>query len=314
MKKAAILLAFLLVVSMVLSLTLIPCAAVDFGDYSGDNDFDIGGGSDDYGGSSWDYDDDDGDSGSGSGSIIGALLELFFILPWPLRIVLILIVIVVGFIILRRKGSSSSSAQKAPVRIQRVEQPPLRPMNEYYPIDPDFNEEAFREKLSNLYVQMQNGWTAKDIEPLRPYFSDAFFTQMERQLQTYKNNHRTNYVERISVMSVSLKGFRQTPENDLITAVLQTRIVDYTLDDNTGTLLSGDRTREKFMTYEWDLVRSKGMTTSATAGVKKIFCPNCGAPLDVNSSARCEYCGSVIHADNYDWQLAAIRAVSQRTM
>ena len=305
MKRAKILLALLLVLTMAAALTVIPCAAVDFGDFSGDNDFDFGGGSD------WDGGSDSDSDGSG---FLGLLFELFFILPWPLKIVLILVVIaVLAFIVLRKKGGGSSSAN-APVRMQRQEQPPLRSMNEYYPIDPDFNEEAFREKLANLYVQMQNGWTAKDIEPLRPYFSDALYTQMERQLQAYKAGHRTNYVERIAVMNVSLKGFRQTPENDLITAVLQTRIVDYTLDDNTGNLISGNRTREKFMTYEWDLVRSKGKTTSATAGVKKIFCPNCGAPLDVNSSARCEYCGSVIHADNYDWQLAAIRAISQRTM
>ena len=313
MKTAKLLLALVLVFSLVLSLTFVPCAAVDFGDFSGDNDFDFGGsdyGGSDYGGS--DYgggDDDDG------GSLFSIFFMLFSILPWPIQVIVILAAIaffVFRFVI---KGKGSSSAQKnTPVRMQREAQPALRPMNEYYPIDPDFNEEAFREKLSNLYVQMQNGWTAKDIEPLRPYFSDALYTQMERQLQAYKNNHRTNYVERIAVLSVSLKGFRQTPENDLITAVLQTRIVDYTLDDNTGAVLSGNRTREKFMTYEWDLVRSKGRTTSATAGVKKIFCPNCGAPLDVNSSARCEYCGSVIHADNYDWQLAAIRAISQRTM
>ena len=318
MKRARILLALLLVLTLVAAVTVIPCAAIDFGDYSGDNDFDFGGGGgSDWGGGDSDWgggSDSDSDGSGGSGGFLGILFELFLLLPWPLKIVLILVVIAVFALFVLRKGKGGSTPANAPVRMQRQEQPPLRPMNEYYPIDPDFNEEAFREKLSNLYVQMQNGWTAKDIEPLRPYFSDALYTQMERQLQAYKTGHRTNYVERIAVMGVSLKGFRQTPENDLITAVLQTRIVDYTLDDNTGNLISGDRTREKFMTYEWDLVRSKGRTTSATAGVKKIFCPNCGAPLDVNSSARCEYCGSVINASSHDWAICNITAISQQTM
>ena len=126
MKRTRILLALLLILTLVAALTVIPCAAVDFGDFSGDNDFDFGGGGGDYdyGGS-----DSDGDS-DGSGSLIGILLELFCILPWPLKIILILVVIVIFAVIVLRKKNNGSSASNAPVRMQRQEQAPLRPMSE----------------------------------------------------------------------------------------------------------------------------------------------------------------------------------------
>ena len=43
------------------------------------------------------------------------------------------------------------------------------------------------------------------------------------------------------------------------------------------------------------------------------FCPNCGAPLEVNRSGQCEYCDSVIRDDSYGWILSNIRGISQIT-
>lgn len=121
----------------------------------------------------------------------------------------------------------------------------LRPMSEYASLDPAFDQQAFAEKLSNLYVKMQNAWTDKDIEPLRPYFTDAIFAQMERQLNAYKVKGYTNYVERIAVLSVKTRGVKQSGGEDHIYVELQTRIVDYTLEDAIGNLVSGNKAREK---------------------------------------------------------------------
>lgn len=170
------------------------------------------------------------------------------------------------------------------------------------------------EKAANLYVQMQNDWTAKDIEPLRPYFSDALFTQMERSLKEIVKRGETNMVERIAVLEVTPLGFRQSAGEDIITLCLRTRIVDYTVNDSTKEVVSGSRNREKFMTYEWDILRPSGMITGEDTGTtKRISCPSCGAPLDVNASARCPYCGSVIQQQAKDWVIGAIRGIRQET-
>ncbi len=161
---------------------------------------------------------------------------------------------------------------------------------------------------------MQNGWTAKDIEPLRPYFTDALFTQMERALQDIAKRGETNMVERIAVLEVVPQGFRQSAGEDIITLRLRTRIIDYTVNDSTQELVSGSRDREKFMTYEWDMLRPSGITTSAESdATKRISCPGCGAPLDVNASARCPYCGAVIRQRAQDWVISAIRGIRQET-
>ena len=174
---------------------------------------------------------------------------------------------------------------------------------------------ALCEKASNLYVQMQNGWTAKNIESLRPYFTDALFTQMERSLQGYVQRGETNVVERIAVLDVTPLGFHQTGGEDHILLRLRTRITDYTVQDSTQKIVRGSRDQEKFMTYEWDLLRPTGTQTSAeSGGTKRVTCPGCGAPLDVNASARCPYCGTVLQQQAQDWVISAIRGIKQQTL
>ena len=186
-------------------------------------------------------------------------------------------------------------------------------MTEYQQLDENFDETELTSKLSNLYVQMQDCWQKKDISPIRPYCTDAFFTQMDNQLQRKKQQGQTNYIERIAVLSVNLRGWCQEGGNDVLVARLNTRIVDYTLNDKTGELVSGSKTKEKFMVYEWDLVRTTGTKTEKAGSMQTVNCPNCGAPVEINASAKCPYCGSVITLEEHGFALNAIRAISQET-
>lgn len=231
---------------------------------------------------------------------------------------LIVVVAIVYSLRTKMKNNSRSkktAAQRAERAESRANRAALTPIGEYTKIDPNFNAAALCEKASNLYVQMQNGWTAKNIESLRPYFTDALFTQMERSLQGYVQRGETNVVERIAVLDVTPLGFHQTGGEDHILLRLRTRITDYTVQDSTQKIVRGSRDQEKFMTYEWDLLRPTGTQTSAeSGGTKRVTCPGCGAPLDVNASARCPYCGTVLQQQAQDWVISAIRGIKQQTL
>ena len=228
---------------------------------------------------------------------------------------MIVVVVVVVFVILAMKKSKKKpSGGQVNVGDRSTPDSALRPLAEYSAIDPDFDAADLGEKVSNLYVRMQNGWTNKDISDLRPYFTDALFTQFERQLEQKKAQGLTNYVERISVQNVTVRGFMQANGVDHMIVKVEARIVDYTVSDATGEVVSGAKDREKFMTYEWDMSRTTGAITLKKDGLGRVFCPSCGAPLDINASARCEYCGSVIQSSEHDWAICRITALSQQTL
>ena len=303
MKWTAKILVFVL---CILLMALPAFAGADLGDFSGDSDY--GGSWDsgsDWSSSSWDSDyssgsyyDDDSDV---SGIDIGISLAVMAA------------IVVLGLIFDVSEKRKKKKQQNKPQGAQRTPDSRLQPLGDLAVTDPSFDANAMQEKISNLYVQMQNCWTDKNIESLRPYFTDALFTQMERQLNGLKNQGLTNYVDRIAVLGVNLRGFYRQGDKEHLIVELRTRIVDYTVQDSNNKLISGDRNREKFMTYEWDMCRTAGSVTSKEGVMHSVSCPGCGAPLSINTTAKCPYCGRVVTLDEHDWALCAIKGIAQST-
>lgn len=300
----------ILVFVLCILLMMLPAfAGADFGDFSGDSDY--GGSWDsgsDWSSSSWDSDyssgsyyDDDRDV---SGIDIGISLAVM---------AAIVVLSLIFDVSEKRKKKKQHGAQGRPQGAQRTPDSRLQPLGDLAVTDPSFDANAMQEKISNLYVQMQNCWTDKNIESLRPYFTDAFFTQMERQLNGLKSRGLTNHVDRIAVLGVNLRGFYKQGGDEHLIVELRTRIVDYTVQDSDKKLVSGDRNREKFMTYEWDMCRAEGSVTTREGAMQSVSCPGCGAPLSINTTAKCPYCGRVVTLDEHDWALCAIKGISQTT-
>ena len=305
-KKALPYLALLLLLACLgIALPLSVGESSDFGNFAGNSDYggSWGGGWSD--GGSW------GGGWSGGGFInlgwVGGSIDVFTML-------LFLYFVVRffgdrGFFVGKRQRERMDVPEV--VVLSRV----LLPMSDYLKLDPDFSATGVQEHMANLYVQMQNCWHNKNIEPVRPWLTDAFYNQMEGLLAPMRSKRETDYIERIAVLEASLKGYYQAGGMDFLVAAIRTRITVYTLDDRTGRVVSGSRNREKFMEYEWELTRRSGERTDrAKGGVKAVYCPHCGAPLDVNASARCSYCGGTVTASSKNWAVCRIRGISQRTV
>jgi len=303
MKKYSI----LFTAALLLIMLLVPVSGLaDMGGFAGDTDF----GGFDFGGSDIDFGGSDYGSDYGGGLILGSggLFGGFG--------TVIIVVIVIVIVILSKRGKKGGSANKAAAPGgQYIPANVLRSVEELNAKDPAFNAAVLAEQVGNLYVRMQNAWTAKDMTPVRPYFTDALYNQFASQLEMLKKAGRTNYVDRIAVLGVSVRGWYTQGMNDILSLSVRTRIVDYTKLDVNGQLISGSETQEKFMEYEYLMIRPSDALTKETelGATTAVNCPNCGAPLDINNSAKCPYCDNVVRFEGHDWVIYQIKGISQRT-
>lgn len=89
---------------------------------------------------------------------------------------------------------------------------------------------------------------------------------------------------------------------------VQTRVVDWTEDDKTKEVVSGSKTIEKFMTYRFIMTRTTGQTVQQGTAIN---CPNCGATVNVNQSAECPYCHTIIRSESFGWVIEAMQPIEQ---
>lgn len=289
-------------------LCLLPGLALgDAGGYSGSSNYGGGSSSSSSGSSSY--------SDSGSSYYYGGSSSSDDGDDDPVSILIgAIVVAVIVVVVIRAYKKNGKTGALEPAGAERTPAEQLKPMADIQQTDPNFRDEALTEKISNLYVQMQNAWTAKDFEPMKPYFTDALYTQFDRQLDELRNSHQTNHVDKIAVLGVALRGWYETDENQCVVAEVRTRIVDYNVDDKTGEVVAGSKDEEKFMTYEYTMIRTKGTITAVQKDeTESKLCPNCGAPININHTARCEYCGSVVNAKDFDWVIGTIKGLSQQS-
>lgn len=172
-------------------------------------------------------------------------------------------------------------------------------------IDPLFNKEEFIASSKNLFIKLQQAWTDRDWSTIRVFETNELFEQHKNQLQGYIDNNQINVMDRICVNYANLYDFRQEGDKDILTVRLNSRMADYIIDATTKEILRGDKNTERVNTYILTFIRKKGLQTKeGTDKINTTNCPNCGAPTQITSSGKCEYCGSVVTTGEYSWVLS----------
>lgn len=268
------------------------------------------------------------DSGSSSssddGGFFSLIIEIFIMLLFRYPIVTIILVVVA--IIVYRKLKKSGKTKDIGNKIFNIQSA----INDFKDgtmaenfanqmvdkniaeqvtkIDPAFSEEAFIAWVREVFIKIQQAWSTRNWKIIRPFESNELFSQHTAQLQEYINNNKINMIEKISVKSCGLRGFKQDGDKEVMTVELRAVMRDYVIDATTRQVLESDPNTDYDMTYIMTFARKAGVKTQVgTSNKSTTNCPNCGAPTEITSSGQCEYCGSVITTGEHDWVLTDIR-------
>ena len=309
MKKRSVIVGILLVV---LLFVFAPSAHAGVGntDSGGSSLIDSGGGSSwSDSGSSWSGGSSSYSSGSGTDS--GGVVAIFAIVG------------LIGFIYNIAKEANDSdesfSSNSGPKRT--TEERAGRPIENNYEairrirkLDPMFDEDRFLSQVKLVYLQLQSAWTEKDWNSVRNLESTSLYEQHLTQLQEHIRAKTTNVLERVRVENSKIKDFIENPGgNDRIEVILSSTMRDYIRNDESGRVIEGDPTKDLFTVYRMVFLREHGAQTEIIKNSEVVsdHCPNCGAPLTIDSIDKCEYCQASLKHNPKDWVLDVYEVVDE---
>ncbi len=284
-----------------LLIVAIICCDIAIADVGNQNRYD----SDYSGDSGYDSDSDSGDGGALVGLLLGLLIS------HPKVGIPILILLVIFYFIMKRKSKNTNKNKRVnnQAALENTPDSSAEVAVQIQTIDPAFSSDKFIGFAREVFMTIQQAWTAKDWKPIRPFESETLFNTHKQQLDEYIRLGKTNVVEKIAIKHCSLHSFRQDGDKEVLTVWLNAVMRDYVIDDTTKKVLESDPNRDWYMRYEMVFNRKAGLKTDPSKKGNTITnCPNCGAPTEITSSGQCAYCGSVVTNGEHDWVLTDIHS------
>ena len=226
----------------------------------------------------------------------GSFFGIFFFL-------FIVIVILVLVIIVARNNSTAG------VRTSKMEIQPS-PMDRsrlaaFLAANPGFDIEAFKQKVGEAFLKIQEAWTAQDLSGVRRFISDGIYQRFATQFRMMGQLKQRNVLGNISILNIHPVAATKDGEYDVIQVFIRAAMSDSFVCDLDHSL--DTESNETFIEY-WSFIRKQQPLKDDSDMYHKQSCPSCGAPLpdDMGELCCCEYCKVVVNSGEFDWILAEI--------
>ena len=128
-----------------------------------------------------------------------------------------------------RKGNNNFNTGNIPNYVQ----PEDEVLRKIKAIDENFNKDEFNQWARDLFIKLQYAWSDRDWEAIRCFETNELYEQHSTQLQRYVQNKQINMLERVSVNWVKLLSFEQSGDKDVLSIVLNSKMIDYIIDEET---------------------------------------------------------------------------------
>jgi len=170
--------------------------------------------------------------------------------------------------------------------------------------DANFDQAAFLDRAQTAFFKLQQAWQARNQDLARDVMSDALYERHKMQTDQLLANHQIDMLENIVIGHANIVGVNAGHPYDSIIVSFSASMTDYTIDENTKQVVSGNQYPKTF-TERWTFIRRADAQSTAGATQLANTCPSCGAPLSLQNG-RCTYCGAFVRTSSSDWVVDSI--------
>jgi hypothetical protein len=169
--------------------------------------------------------------------------------------------------------------------------------------NPSFSWADFQARARMIFNELQEAWSTLKWERARPFETDNIFQMHRYWIEAYQRQGLRNALDQAQITGMQPVKIKVDTFYNSITLRIFAQGYDYTVDQNGKVVAGSNKSLRRWSEY-WTFVRySKAKPAAARADLN---CPNCGAPLKVNATGICEFCGGKITSGEFDWVLSKI--------
>jgi len=205
--------------------------------------------------------------------------------------------------------------KKEPAKDNLIQQKPEK-SNDTYPkeiskeelaeLDPTFNESMFITKVNNMFVKFFTCVMMDRLPEVNHFVDDNVYEFGNMLINAVKSKGHRQMYDELNVKNTTIKKITLYEDSYIVNVYLQSRYLDYIISLDDGNYVSGNNTTRKEVDY--NIILTKKRVTKNQDIVRK--CPGCGATINVNSSGKCDYCGSIYNQEDYDWVIASLEKLN----
>jgi len=173
--------------------------------------------------------------------------------------------------------------------------------------DPAFDIELFKRDAADIFIEVKQALEGRDLTPVLDRLSDRVFDELSQDVATLLARDAVQHFDGLAPTRITVAAADRGPQGDAITLQIQAVALMY-LDsaDVTGHAPGGPGGFTEF----WTFSRPAGAASPVS---RRLECPNCGAPIDVDTGRICHYCRALLPAPHAQtgWVVAAIRPAQE---
>ncbi len=169
--------------------------------------------------------------------------------------------------------------------------------------NPAFSGEQFLARARLIFDELQAAWSTLNWERARPHETDNIFQMHQYWIDAYKRQHLRNALDQCRITAMQPVKIKDDAFYSAITLRIWAEGYDYTVDDS-DKVVSGSKSSLRRWSEYWTFIRNRQAKPAPARA--DLNCPNCGAPLKVNATGICEFCGGKITSGDFDWVLSKI--------
>ena len=140
--------------------------------------------------------------------------------------------------------------------------------------DPSFSEERFKETAEDLFFRIQAAWMNRSLEGSEHLITPEMAEYFEGEFFRMKQQGKINRLENIAVRKVEPSEVWQEAGKDYVTVFFTANLLDYTVDDQTGQVVQGDKLNPvKFQEF-WTFSRDIGSSQWQLSGINQVGEPS----------------------------------------